>query len=210
MRIPPILFGILVLAVFLGTILGFQAAGIWSVSGKIKDGQDVQPSADDVNTIKGWMTLEQISTIYNVPLAELLAQFNLPADTPTSTAIKDLESEEFSVTNLRTWLLTLPENTPPQVTPMPTAQVTTPPTVTPTEALATPLPTQHEVPDKKITGKTTFQDLLDWGVPVEVIQRIIGGDLPTPATVIKDYLTQKGIEFSPIKTALQNEVDKIK
>ncbi len=210
MRIPPILFGILVLTVFLGTILGFQAAGIWSVSGKIKDGQDVQPSAEDVNTIKGWMTLEQISTIYNVPLAELLAQFNLPADTPALTAIKDLESEEFSVTNLRTWLLTLPENTPSQVTPMPTAQVTTPPTVTPTETLATPLPTQHELPDKKITGKTTFQDLLDWGVPVEVIQQIIGGDLPTPATVIKDYLTQKGTEFSPIKTALQNEVDKIK
>ena len=41
MRIPPILFGILVLAVFLGTILGFQAVGIWSVSGKIKDGQSI-------------------------------------------------------------------------------------------------------------------------------------------------------------------------
>jgi len=52
MRIPPILFGTLVIAVFLGTILGFQVVGIWSVSGKIKDGQDVQPAADDVNTIK--------------------------------------------------------------------------------------------------------------------------------------------------------------
>jgi hypothetical protein len=210
MRIPPILFGTLVIAVFLGTILGFQAVGIWSVSGKIKDGQDVQPSADDVNTIKGWMTLEQISTIYNIPLAEILTQFDLPADTPASTAIKDLESEEFSVTNLRTWLLTLPENTTPLVTPVPTTQVTSPPPVIPTETLATLLPTQHEIADKKITGKTTFQDLLDWGVPVEVIQKIIGGDLPAPATVIKDYLTQNGMEFSPIKTALQVEVDKIK
>jgi hypothetical protein len=79
-----------------------------------------------------------------------------------------------------------------------------------TETLVTPLLTQHDIPDNKITGKTTFQDLLDWGVPVEVIQKIIGGDLPSPATVIKDYLTQEGLEFSPIKTALQTEVDKIK
>jgi hypothetical protein len=105
MRISPTLFGILVLVIFLGTILGFQAAGVWSVSGKTKDGQAVQPSVDDVETIKGWMTLEQISTAYNVPLAELLAQFSLPADTPASTAIKDMESDTFSADELRTWLL---------------------------------------------------------------------------------------------------------
>ena len=62
MRIKPYLFGILVLVIFLGTILAFQAAGIWSISGKTTaSGEAVQPSADDVNTIKGWMTLEQIS-----------------------------------------------------------------------------------------------------------------------------------------------------
>jgi hypothetical protein len=105
MRIPPILFGTLVLAIFLGIIFGFQAAGIWSVSGKIdSSGQGVLPSAEDVETIKGWMTLEQISTAYNVPLTDILSQFNLPTDTPASTAIKDLESDEFTVTNLRTWL----------------------------------------------------------------------------------------------------------
>ena len=61
MRIKPYIFGILVLVVFLGTILAFQAAGIWSISGKTTaSGEAVQPSADDVNTIKGWMTLDQI------------------------------------------------------------------------------------------------------------------------------------------------------
>jgi len=58
MRIKPYLFGILVLVIFLGTILVFQTAGIWSISGKTTgSGDAVQPSADDVNTIKGWMTL---------------------------------------------------------------------------------------------------------------------------------------------------------
>ncbi len=102
MRINPIVYGFVVLVVFLVTILGFQAAGIWSVSGKVtSDGGAVQPSATDVNTIKGWMTLEQITTTYKVPLDDLLAQFDLPADTPATTAIKDLESDLFSVTNLR-------------------------------------------------------------------------------------------------------------
>ena len=38
MRINPFIFGVFVLVIFLGTILGFQAAGIWSVSGKISAG----------------------------------------------------------------------------------------------------------------------------------------------------------------------------
>jgi hypothetical protein len=105
MRIHPFIYGVLVLAVFLGTIFGFQAAGFWSVSGKVTaSGDAVQPSAVDVNTIKGWMTLEQITNAYGVPQAELLEQFDLPRDTPASTAIKELESDLFSVTKLRDWL----------------------------------------------------------------------------------------------------------
>jgi hypothetical protein len=106
MRIHPLIYGILVLSVFLGTILGFQAAGFWSVSGKLTaDGEAVQPSAADVNSIKGWMTLEQITVTYDVSLSDILEQFDLPGDTPASTAVKDLESDIFSVTELRAWLL---------------------------------------------------------------------------------------------------------
>lgn len=106
MRIQPFIYGILVLSVFLGTILGFQAAGFWSVSGKLTaDGEAVQPSAADVNSIKGWMTLEQITVTYDVSLTEILERFNLPNDTPASTPLKELESDIFSVIGLRTWLL---------------------------------------------------------------------------------------------------------
>lgn len=108
MRINPILYGVLVLTVFFGIILGFQAAGKWSISGKVTaDGEAVQPFVADVNSIKGWMTLEQIATTFNVPLADLLKQFSLPADTPPTTAIKDLESDTFDTTSLRDWLQSL-------------------------------------------------------------------------------------------------------
>jgi hypothetical protein len=205
MRINPFLYGVIVLVVFFGIILGFQAAGIWSVSGKVSaSGEKINPSAADVNTIKGWMTLEQITTTYNVPLPELLKAFNLPEDTPAATAIKDLESETFDTTALREWLQqrTQPANTAPaQPQPVPTA--------TPVPQ-ATPQPTQHVTTEKTVTGKTTFQELLDWGVPQPVIESIIGGSLPAPSVAVKDYLTSKGLEFSSVKSLLQTEVDKTK
>jgi len=211
MRIKPYLFGILVLAIFLGTILVFQTAGIWSVSGKTtSSGEAVQPSVFDVNTIKGWMTLEQIVSVYNVPLADLLSQFNLPADTPASTAIKDLESDLFSVTSLRDWLRSRMQPVQPEATTAPIEQTAPTPTVITSEHETTLLPTQHVAADKTVTGKTTFQELIDWGVPVEAIRQVIGGDLPAPTTVIKDFVTQKNMDFPAIKAALQAEVDKTK
>jgi hypothetical protein len=64
----------------------------------------VAPSATDVNTIKGWMTLEQVSTTYDVPVEEIWSAFDLPADTDPSTPLKELESDTFSVSGLRSWL----------------------------------------------------------------------------------------------------------
>jgi len=222
MRINPFSYAVLVLAVFLGVIWGFQAAGVWSVSGKLSnDGEAILPVASDVNTIKGWMTLEQISTVYNVPIAEILAQFELPADAAPATALKDLETDLFSVTGLREWLQSRSEPVAPVgATPDSTLQPTEPPVQLPPTSQATPVPaqveptaapaaTEHVAPARTITGKTTFQELLDWGLSEDAIRQIIGGELPALSTVIKDYLTGKGLEFSPIKTALQAEIDKI-
>ncbi len=105
MRINPFIYGMFVLMVFLGVVLGFQGFGLWSTSGKVDvSGRTVQPSAADVNTIKGWMTLEQVSTTFKVPVAEILSAFDLPADTPALTALKDLESDTFDIILLRSWL----------------------------------------------------------------------------------------------------------
>jgi len=215
MRIKPTIFGAFVLLIYFGTVFGFQAAGVWSVSGKVdRSGRAVLPSADDVESIKGWMTLEQVVTAYNIPLAELLVHFGLPADTPPSSPINTLENETFSVDGLRTWLEVRTQSgssdTSPQVNATPTAVLTPTPTAMSAQAEATPLPTEHVAPDRVVNAKTTFQNLLDWGVPVEVIESIIGGTLPPGGMVVKDYVTGKDLEFAPIKTALQVEVDKTK
>jgi hypothetical protein len=39
---------------------------------------------------------------------------------------------------------------------------------------------------------------------------VIGSEMPALSTVIRDFVTQKGLDFPTIKTALQAEVDKHK
>jgi len=68
----------------------------------------------------------------------------------------------------------------------------------------------HVAADRTVTSKTTFQEVLTWGVPQASIEKVLGGSMPAASTVIKDYLAAKGLEFSSIKTALQVEVDKTK
>jgi hypothetical protein len=105
MKIKPFIYGVLVLSLFFGVIGGAKAAGMWSVSGKLTgSGEKVQPTGTNVEEIKGWMTLNDVSSAYQVPVAEIVAAFELPPDTPGTTQLKSLESPTFSVINLREWL----------------------------------------------------------------------------------------------------------
>ncbi len=105
MRVNAFVFGALVLLIFLGTIAGAQAAGFWSTSGKVTaSGQKVAPTGANADEIKGWMKLSEVSDAYKVTVADIVAAFELPADTPPSAQLKDLESDTFSVTKLRAWL----------------------------------------------------------------------------------------------------------
>lgn len=71
-------------------------------------------------------------------------------------------------------------------------------------------PTARIPSENTITGQTTFQDLLDWGIPQEAIEAIIGDKMPSPQVIIKDFVTGKGLEFSSIKVRFQEEADKFK
>lgn len=216
MKINPFVYGAAVLAVFFGVILGFQSAGIWSVSGKVSgDGKAVMPSALDVNSIKGWMTLEQISTVYEVPLSELLEAINLPANTPAETAVKDLESETFETEYLREYLQSRIDGTgwPPaaevlEATAIPIEIVDKTETAPVVEQTPIPNPTEHVQPVGTVSGNTTFQDLYDWGVSPEAVKSIMGMDPPIAGMQIRQFATDNGLAFSEMKTKLQEEVDK--
>jgi hypothetical protein len=107
MRVNPYLYGVLVLVLFFGVIGAAKATGNWSVSGKLSaTGEKVAPTGANPDEIKGWMTLADVSKAYNVPTADILAAFSLTADTPDTKQLKELESDQFSVTSLRSWLKT--------------------------------------------------------------------------------------------------------
>ena len=59
-------------------------------------------------------------------------------------------------------------------------------------------------------GKTTFGELIQWGVPQETIETLIGASLPEPAMTLKDYASANGLNFETLKPALQAEVDSVK
>ena len=67
---------------------------------------------------------------------------------------------------------------------------------------------EHETSTEIVIKKnTTFGNLLNWGIPEEEIEVIIGDKIPATGMTIRDFAIQKGLDFGPIKAALQVKVD---
>ncbi|MEP7136402.1 MAG: hypothetical protein ABI904_15845 [Chloroflexota bacterium] len=78
---------------------------------------------------------------------------------------------------------------------------------------ATPVPAESSSitsEEYTVKGKTTFGELIIWGVPKATIEQIIGAPMPDPAMALKDYASANGLNFETLKPALQAEVDKVK
>ena len=70
------------------------------------------------------------------------------------------------------------------------------------------LPAEHTTDDDRtVKGKTTFQELQDWGLSPEAIEGAIGLALGRPNVTVRDHLMEKEIEFSTVKGKLQSLVD---
>ena len=112
-RISPVAYGLVVVAVFAGVIGIGMASGTFQTTGKTTAGGGrVGPQGVTVTEIKGWMAIGDVADAWSVPLPEMLAAFELPADTAPATALKDLESDLFSVAGLREWLEAREGSTP--------------------------------------------------------------------------------------------------
>ena len=65
----------------------------------------------------------------------------------------------------------------------------------------------EESEDTTIKGKTTFDELLQWGVSQEEIEAVLGMEMGARGTAVRDFMAEQGLEFSTFKTALQELVD---
>ena len=115
MRVRPIAFGIITIALFAGTVGVTMATGAWQTTGRqgagsgggsdsVSGGGSGTEGSAAVGDVKGWMAIGDVAKAAGIDLPEILAAFALPADTPPTTALKDLESDAFSVPALRAWL----------------------------------------------------------------------------------------------------------
>lgn len=80
--------------------------------------------------------------------------------------------------------------------------------VTETTPIVESTPVEAES-DRTVKGKTTFAEILDWGVPQASIEQIIGAPLPNRLIKVKDYCSEAGLSFETVKAQLQAEIDKI-
>jgi hypothetical protein len=55
-----------------------------------------------------------------------------------------------------------------------------------------------------VTGETSFQTLLSWGIPSTEIEKVIGEKLPAADTFIRTYASQKGKDFMAMVSAMQD------
>ena len=70
--------------------------------------------------------------------------------------------------------------------------------------------THTESEEMLIKGKTTFADLLGWGLDERSILDIIESEeMPGRAGTVRQYCLDNAIEFEPVKTALQELIDKL-
>jgi len=97
-------------------VAGFMSAGIWATTGKTVTAASASGSGDGGGNavapaapadVKGSMTVQQVLDAFPaITAAQILAQFNAPPNTPTSTQLKDLveASDGMDIPALRTWL----------------------------------------------------------------------------------------------------------
>jgi hypothetical protein len=66
---------------------------------------------------------------------------------------------------------------------------------------------EEDPDDRMVKGKTTFADLIGWGLSEEEIEGIIGVEMGRRGTTVRDHLAGKGLSFGPIRAKLQELID---
>ncbi|MCF7928979.1 MAG: hypothetical protein K9L68_08810 [Spirochaetales bacterium] len=61
----------------------------------------------------------------------------------------------------------------------------------------------------EVRGKTTFGELLTWGVAEEDLAALLGGKTGPRSSSVRDWCIEEGIEFSMVKNEIQRLVDQL-
>lgn len=226
--IPLIIFAVIFGGVLVTMATGIWSTTSNKVPVTYKDGeyQGEYNPAD----IRGSYTFEEVSTLFNVDLKVLYQAFGIPEDTDGGQIkTKDLEemygNEGVDIGNESVRLFVgLYKNLPIQLEdaflPKQAVEIIREanPALTaeqddylknhqaegsPDELSEDNLGTVQESENTQLVkGQTTFQQVLDAGISREMIEQIIGTDLPPTHQTVRDYCTSQELRFSVIKEQL--------
>ena len=87
MRVNKFLLPLFGVVPMVAIVLIAQLTGTWSTSGRAT----VDLASMKPEDIKGWMTWQEVSDGFGIPLDELYALTGVPNDIPPTTAMKDME-----------------------------------------------------------------------------------------------------------------------
>lgn len=189
--------------------------------------------------IRGSYTFGDVEKNFGIPATLLAQAFNIQIDDPSTFATKELETIyaestlEVGTASVRLFVafynglpfdlstdIYLPQSAvdilhtrtlaPEQLAYLDAHIVPDPATSAVDPAPITESTPEAEATERLVKGKTTFQEVLDWGVPQSVIEQILGAPMPNPLTTVKDFCTAQGLSFETVKAQLQAEVDKVK
>ena len=265
MRLTAKPLAVLIFIILFGGIALTAATGWWqTTTTKIPVKYAEGEAAGQYNPadIRGSYKFGDISSLFEIPLADLQNAFRLPAEVdPADFQVKSLEAQfaglpgDIGTTSIRLFValykglpfelsddiylpleavailkqkatlnpdqiayldahaINFDQLAAPAAADAPAVQATNAPLLTmptPEQEIVQPTATQHAAPERTITGKTTFQELMDWGVTQLAIEQVLGNPMPAPSTVIREYYSAIGQEFSSVKSTLQALVDQVK
>lgn len=96
------------LAAFFAVIIAAQAGGYWIDKQGVTASGDIVviSNAQDIDEIKGWMKMSDVSSAYGFSLPELYQHFNIPPDTSPELTFNDVKPivKGFSADEVKIWL----------------------------------------------------------------------------------------------------------
>lgn len=265
MRLTSKPLGLIVLAVIFGGIAFSAWMGWWqteSTKVPVKFTEGESSGSYNPADIRGSYTFGDISTLFEIPLADLKEAFLLPEDDISSVGVKELETiyaqaaangTEIGTASVRLFVSyynNLPFETAEEYLPAPAVRIlkarinlseerlaylethvvsmellgaspsgtqpqeentvsTTDTGEVAADGMVVPLEHDESVDDRLIKGKTTFREVLDWGVSQESIETVLGQSMPDLLLTVKDFCLEQGLEFETVKEELQGFIDSV-
>lgn len=200
-------YGILTLALFFSPIMIAKQVGVWktgytSVAEVLTDVSGVK----NPENIKGSLTLKAVSQEFDIPLEAFITHFNLPADVDPGEMIKNilhplnLETEElrfFVAEYLEKGEAAVAAPGPPESEVSNEEAHTLAVSTRPSETTST------EQAQVDIRGKTTMDDLLNFGLTPAGFKEIFSIDMPENRAIrLKEFADANGLEMEMIKERL--------